>query len=77
MTAYEHSLHGLNARLFAEMDRLEAAEGDALRDEIARARALREMGQSVIASGSLMVAASREMTAQGQSVQVPKGLLGA
>ena len=75
--AFEKNLYGLNERLFAEMDRLEAAEGDDLQEEIGRAKALRELGQTVIANGNLMVSASREMTAQGQAVQVPKGLLGA
>ncbi len=74
---FENNLYGLNERLFAEMDRLEAADGDDLQEEIGRAKALRELGQTVIANGNLMVSASREMTAQGQAVQVPKGLLGA
>ena len=72
---FENNLYGLNERLFA--DRLEAADGDDLQEEIGRAKALRELGQTVIANGNLMVSASREMTAQGQAVQVPKGLLGA
>ena len=75
--AFEKNLYGLNERLFAEMDRLEAADGDDLQEEIGRAKALRELGQTVIANGNLMVNAAREMTAQGQAVQVPKGLLGA
>lgn len=74
---FENNLYGLNERLFAEMDRLEAADGDDLQEEIGRAKALRELGQTVIANGNLMVSASREMTAQGESVKVPKGLIGA
>lgn len=75
--AFEKNLYGLNERLFAEMDRLEAAEGDDLQEEIGRAKALRELGQTVIANGNLMVNAAREMTAQGETVKVPKGLIGA
>lgn len=73
----ENTLFGLNQRLFAEMDRLEAAEGEELKSEIERAKSLREVGQTIIANGNLMVSASREMTAQGESVNIPKGLLGA
>lgn len=75
--AMENTLFGLNQRLFAEMDRLEAAEGEELKSEIERAKSLREVGQTIIANGNLMVSASREMTAQGESVNIPKGLLGA
>lgn len=77
MPSENTDLYSLNKRLFAELDRLEAAEGDDLRAEIDRARAIREVASTVIASGSLMVAASREMSAQGEAVRVPRGLLGA
>ena len=68
---FENNLYGLNERLFAEMDRLNETEGDDLQEEIGRAKALRELGQTVIANGNLMVNAAREMTAQGETVMVP------
>lgn len=75
--SFENNLYGLNQRLFAAMDRLDGVEGEALEAEICRAKATREVAQTIIANGQLMVSASREMAAQGESVKVPKGLLGA
>lgn len=73
----ENSLNGLNEMLFKQMDRLDSASKEDLADEIARSKAIRDVGETIIANGKLMVDASREMTAAGEAVKVPKGLLGA
>lgn len=73
----EVNLNGLNEMLFRQLDRLDSASKDDLPDEISRSKAIRDVGETIIANGKLMVDASREMTGLGEKVQVPKGLLGA
>lgn len=74
------SLIDINERLFRELDRLEEAEGDALEDEIARAKAIKDLCQQAISTANTMLrAVELQNNAIGEtaaSVRVPKELIG-
>ena len=74
------NLFQLNDRLFREMDRLESAEGEALDQEIERARAIAQMAGKVIDNANTaMKAVQMQQQAMGnvaECVAVPRMLLG-
>ena len=66
----------INAAMFRQLERLEAADGDELRDEIARSKEVRGVMDTTIANVKTMMDAARELDDAAAAVQVPKGLLG-
>lgn len=75
----KNKLLDLNDHLFAELERLgdEELTGDALKEELERAKALSEVGEKIINNASLMLRAIHEQNECGTvSRDVPKMLLG-
>ncbi len=70
----------LNDRLFRELDRLEAAEGDELDDEIERARAIGQMSRTIIDNANTMMRAvqlkQQASMDVAEAIAVPTMLLG-
>lgn len=70
----------LNDRLFRELDRLEAAEGDELDDEIERAMAIGQMSRTIIDNANTMMRAvqlkQQASMDVAECVAVPRMLLG-
>jgi len=75
----KRKLLDLNDHLFAELERLDDEEltGDALKEELERAKALSEVGEKIIDNASLMLKAIHEQNEYGTvSGNVPTLLLG-
>lgn len=74
------NLMDLNDRLFRELDRLEAAEGDELEAEIERAKTIGQMAGRVIDNASMVIRAAEMQAATmddvATRVAVPRMLIG-
>lgn len=70
----------LNDRLFRELDRLEAAEGEELDGEIERARAIGQMSRTIIDNANTMMHAvqlkQQASMDVAEAIAVPTMLLG-
>lgn len=57
----KNTLGDLNNHLFAQLERLseEELKGDALREEIDRAKAINQVASQIIANGSLVIEAKK------------------
>lgn len=69
----------LNDILFRQIDRLEKTsvkDADAMRGEIDRAKTIKGLADTVVSNGSLVLRAHDAAYAAGESVAVPKMLLG-
>ena len=70
------ALASLNEALFRQLDRIEQAKPEQIEQELQRTNAVIGVAGQVIANGRLIVDAARAQTAVGESVRVPKGLIG-
>ncbi len=71
----QNKLTDLNNHLFAELERLgnEDLEGDKLKDELSRSKAITDVAQQVIANGNLILSA--HMAAQGVTSRGKEGVV--
>lgn len=68
----------INAPLFRQLDRLEAIDPsdiDALKAEIERAKAVKDIAETIIDSGNLTANVIRLKHQLGTTATIPKGLL--
>ena len=68
-----------NEALFRELDRLEAvdrSDPEAMAAEIERAKAVEGIAKTVVENGKLVVDLARVGISNGETIKVPKGLLG-
>lgn len=75
----KNSLEDLNNHLFAAIERLNDEEitGDALRDEIGRAKAITDVAEKIIDNGTLVLRAEElKMSYASDNVRIPKFLEG-
>ena len=75
----KNTLGDLNNHLFAQLERLgdEDLTGEALLEEINRAKAVNEVASKIIANGSLVLSAKRMMENRiNADVELPKMLEG-
>lgn len=71
-------LAGVNDAMFRELERLEAvdvSDRDQMEAEIGRAKAVRDIADTIISNGNLVLRVAQASTACGEAVAVPKGLL--
>lgn len=73
---HSNNLGALNDAMFAQLDRLVAAEGPQLEAEIERAKAVTRVADRIISNGNLALAAVRASSAAAERVDVPKMLEG-
>ena len=66
----------VNDRVFRELDRLEAAEGDDLAAEIERAKVVGSMCSTAISNANTVMRAYTMQTELGQKVSIPKMIAG-
>lgn len=71
-----NDLEKVNAILFRELDRLEGADGEDMRDEIERARTIKGLSDTVIANGNLVLRAAQASAGVAEAVRIPRMLGG-
>jgi hypothetical protein len=78
MSETNYTLGDLNNKLFAQLDRLtnDSLKGDALTDEINRAKAVTEIAGTIINSGSLALKAKVAFKERNAGANIPKMLEG-
>lgn len=75
----KNSLEDLNNHLFAAIERLNDEEitGDALRDEIGRAKAITDVAEKIIDNGTLVLRAEElRLSYSSNNIKIPKFLEG-
>jgi hypothetical protein len=75
----QNTLGDLNNHLFAQLERLsdEELKGDALQEEITRAKAVNDVASRIIANGSLVLQAKKlQDDRMNADVKIPKMLEG-
>ncbi|MDF2485664.1 MAG: hypothetical protein K0R46_1832 [Herbinix sp.] len=75
----QNTLGDLNNHLFAQLERLndEELKGDALQEEITRAKAINDVASRIIANGSLVLQAKKlQDDRMNADVKIPKMLEG-
>jgi len=72
----ENNIEGLNNHLFGQLDRLKDAclDGDALKAEIERSKAMSSISKDIIASTKLSLDAARLQSDMGRPVKMPQML---
>lgn len=66
----------VNEIVFRQLDRLEEASGDALKEEIERARTVKGLADTVISNGNLVLRAAQASAGVAEKVSVPKMISG-
>lgn len=74
----KNTLGDLNNHLFAQLERLgdEELKGEDLHQEISRAKAITSVATQIIANGSLVLRAKKDMNDINDGIEVPKMLEG-